>query len=74
MYLHITLWQYNYYYWNGHWRGANSAEILVYGHLSRRGNAVRAFKRFCAGDREDALVQWRLQAGGLDAELMNPWF
>jgi dethiobiotin synthetase len=36
---------------------------------------VRALKPFCAGDREDALVQWRrLQAGALDMEPIQPLF
>ncbi len=47
---------------------------LLYAHLTRQGIAVRALKPFCTGDREDALVLWRLQAGAVDLEQINPWY
>lgn len=47
---------------------------LLYAHLSRHGIPVRALKPFCTGDREDALVLWRLQAGVLKLEEVNPWY
>jgi dethiobiotin synthetase len=47
---------------------------LLYAHFCRHGIPVRALKPFCTGDRQDALVLWRLQAGALDLEQVNPWY
>jgi dethiobiotin synthetase len=47
---------------------------LLYAHFYRQGIAVRAIKPFCTGDRDDALVLWRLQAGTLDLDQINPWY
>lgn len=47
---------------------------LIYAHLRGQGIPVRALKPFCTGDREDARVLWRLQAGALDLKAVNPWY
>lgn len=47
---------------------------LIYAHLSRQGVPVRALKPFCTGDRGDARVLWRLQAGALELKVVNPWY